>query len=270
MTAKSRLLFSFTLSIFYLAVGFLSTNALAEDLSYLIHKANESYREGKFENAAKLYQKAINAGLNNGHVYYNLGNTFYRLNKPGMAIVSYRKALLELPRDADILANLNLARKQVQNRIAVNGQLSVNRLLILADYFSRYELTLITVFILVITCSAYIFKRVKQNSISNSLFIVSILFLFLSSSSLLFSEPGWDGRPKFVFPFSKNKTIPGVVIAPIANVHSGDSDQYQVIFILNEGVELELAEQRNDWAKVMLPTGQNGWIKSSEIGSLAN
>lgn len=241
----------------------------AEDPSFLVHKGNEFYREGKFDNAVKLYQEAIQGGYNNGHIYYNLGNSFYRLNKLGPAIFAYRKALLDLPRNADIIANLNLARKQVKDRIIIDNTVAIDRLLILANYFSRYELTIFSLILFVATCCAYILRRIHENSTTIGAFVISCLVLFIISGSLIFSRLGYDGKPKFVIPFIKSAHSPGVIVAPIANIHSGNADQYQVTFILHEGVEVDIGEIRGNWVQIILPTGQRGWIKADDIEILS-
>ena len=58
-------------------------------------EGDSAYIKDDYATAIQIYESLLKNG-ESADVYYNLGNTFYRLNKPGMAIVSYRKALFLL------------------------------------------------------------------------------------------------------------------------------------------------------------------------------
>jgi len=98
-----------------LSLLLVSTTALAlesEDNATLIVKGNEAYQQGDYESASKYYLRAIKNNAGNGHIYYNLGNAYFRQGFYGRAIASYRRAKIQLPRDPDVIANLQLARDE--------------------------------------------------------------------------------------------------------------------------------------------------------------
>ena len=78
-------------------------------------KANQLYKEGRFEDAAKDFSELIQSGRGNGHLYYNLGNAFFRQGRIGHAILNYERAHVLIPRDADLNFNLRYARNQVRD-----------------------------------------------------------------------------------------------------------------------------------------------------------
>jgi len=80
-------------------------------------KANEAYKAGDFKEAIQGYEGLIRSGIVDGHIYYNLGNAYFRLNRLGHAILNYEKARLLMPRDADLLFNLSQARGKIQDAI---------------------------------------------------------------------------------------------------------------------------------------------------------
>ena len=51
-------------------------------------RANSSYESGDFASAEKLYRQILDAGVENGAVFYNLGNTCFKQKKIGAAIPS--------------------------------------------------------------------------------------------------------------------------------------------------------------------------------------
>ena len=69
--------------------------------------ANQLYDAGKFTEAAAAYEKIE---PKTAHVYYNLGNAWFRQNKLGLAVLNYARARQLAPRDPDILANLKFAQ----------------------------------------------------------------------------------------------------------------------------------------------------------------
>jgi len=72
--------------------------------------ANQLYNAEKFTEAASSYEKIE---PKTAHVYYNLGNAWFRLNRLGPAVLNYERARKLAPRDPDILANLKFAQQRL-------------------------------------------------------------------------------------------------------------------------------------------------------------
>ena len=72
--------------------------------------ANAAFASGDYAQAAPLYEKLIERDGPAAARLFNLGNTYAKLNQPGPAVLSYERAALLAPRDADIRANLKLTR----------------------------------------------------------------------------------------------------------------------------------------------------------------
>ncbi|RZL06042.1 MAG: tetratricopeptide repeat protein, partial [Pedobacter sp.] len=60
-----------------------------ESADSLFVKGNKEYAQKNYEAAANAYQKVLDAGMKTSSVYYNLGNTHYRLNSLASAILNY-------------------------------------------------------------------------------------------------------------------------------------------------------------------------------------
>lgn len=71
--------------------------------------AREAYDDGRFDEAAGIYETMISEGVEAPEVRFNLGNARFRLGDAGRAVLEYRRAWRRAPRDPDISANLNLA-----------------------------------------------------------------------------------------------------------------------------------------------------------------
>ena len=58
--------------------------------------ADAAYRKGDFARAAALYEAELKEGPA-FTLYYNLGNTYYRLNDYGKAVLNYQRACASIP-----------------------------------------------------------------------------------------------------------------------------------------------------------------------------
>jgi tetratricopeptide (TPR) repeat protein len=74
-------------------------------------QANRQFESGDIAGAAVVYQEILASDGPSASVLFNLGNCDQRLGKYGYAIHAYEGARLLSPRDSDLLANLDLARK---------------------------------------------------------------------------------------------------------------------------------------------------------------
>lgn len=107
---KCSLVFSFMLW----GAWFTGQNILAETLANnspaaLFNEANKAYDAGNYPSAIEHYRTIIRQGYASSETFYNLANALFRNGVVGEAIVNYRRAWFLNPRDADVLANLNLA-----------------------------------------------------------------------------------------------------------------------------------------------------------------
>lgn len=85
-------------------------------------RAAQAYDDGDYAQALELYEQMLQAGYDHRALRFNLGNTLYRLGKPGHAVAQFRRAWRDAPRDADILTNLGHVQRQAG---AIPHQLSL-------------------------------------------------------------------------------------------------------------------------------------------------
>lgn len=226
----------------------------------LVAKGNTLYEQGKYEEARDVYLQLVNSGVENGHLGYNLGNAYFRLKQYGKAIAQYRQALKDFPRDPDITANLSLARKQVVDKIDdQRGEALIGHILYLNKLFSLYELQI--AFFITYAAFWILFafgKFVTVRRVTGVLAILLFVASFCTQSDRL-------GNPLLVLPYFGNYSGTAVITSPEVKAYSGNSETFQVVFLLHDGAELEIGEIRGDWVEVLLPEGRKGWVKSNEL-----
>ncbi len=230
-----------------------------------LEDANSRYRRGEFSDAERLYHELLLRGVENGYLYYNLANAQYRLGKFGTAIVNYRRALLRLPRELDIAANLSLAKKQVTASFPQENAASFHRFLFLNYYFSPYELGAAALVAYCCLWAAFaLMPWSKVNWLRNLSFGCAFLsgLLFLSAYAV---QPAANGEFRLAITPAARALKAAVVVSKEAKVYAGDAESFQVIFVLKEGTELNTAQSRNEWIQALLPGARRGWIKRLDL-----
>ncbi len=79
--------------------------------------AARNYDAGKFAEAKQGYGALVESGDYSANLFYNLGNTCFRLGDPGGAILNYERALVLDPAHPEARANLAFVREQTGAQI---------------------------------------------------------------------------------------------------------------------------------------------------------
>ncbi|MBI5115929.1 tetratricopeptide repeat protein [Candidatus Poribacteria bacterium] len=217
--------------------------------------ANEEYKAGNYENAARLYENLLSGSrLKKADVCYNLGNSYFKLNKYGKAIVAYRRALSLAPREQDILANLSYVRNATRDKIDEPRSTELLREVLFFHYgINGPEAE--TIFLIAYIASAlfgmlYLLRKRKTFRVLAYVSLVATLAFAVSAGA----HASGSAHSK-----------EAVVVVDTADAHTGPDDHYSVSFTLHDGAELEIRKRENGWAQVELPDGRRGWMKESEI-----
>lgn len=220
-------------------------------------KANQDYRQGRFQKALEGYQSLAQKFPADGGLFYNLGNTHYRLENLGEAILAYERAKWLEPRDVDTRYNLKYLLDSLEYRMEDKRNWSIQIGEKFLSYFSEKE----------IRCTALL-----------------IFFLLLSSwaVSLFFrGAPLWGWPRKlllvlfFIFAaLGGAKNIQShfirsaIVMLKEAPVRYGPSEGDQVAIRLREGLKVYVVERREDWSRVLLVNGESGWMDNRQIAEI--
>ena len=74
-------------------------------------------RAGDAASAAESFTEAVNAGAHDPMVFHGLGNALHRLNNPGPAVAAWSRGLAHYPRNGDIVANIELVSRSMEDRV---------------------------------------------------------------------------------------------------------------------------------------------------------
>ena len=104
------------ISILILTVMF-SVAVMAQNADERFEQANEAYNEGLYDQALTGYSAIETEGLESSVLFYNMGNTYYKMKDYPHAILYYEKALKLDPSDEDTRVNLEIANLAVVDKI---------------------------------------------------------------------------------------------------------------------------------------------------------
>jgi tetratricopeptide (TPR) repeat protein len=220
--------------------------------------ANQAYEAGEFLEAAAGYEAIIRFGIRNSDVYYNLGNTYFKQGDLGRAILNYRRAQRLAPRDADIIANLRIARAQTVDRLDVEAEGAMaNVVQIAEEWLTLREAAILALalwlFICLLAILAILVPRLRRFW-QTAMVVLGLLLVMglLSMTNRLYT--GWQRSP-------------AVIVARQVNVTSGpgSSDQYLVEFNLHAGAEVRLLESRPGWRRITLADDLQGWVPKETV-----
>jgi len=217
------------------------------------------------ERARILYQKAlyrfervIEEGQgNNGKLFYNIGNTYYRLGDTGRAILFYRRAQLLIPADRNLKHNLLYVRSQRVDLIPSRHYSKVFRTLFIWHYSFP---TRVKVFLFIAafwgTCllTAHALLQPDRRKRWKSTFLVVWSGIALMMLVSLVTDE-----------IRLHTLKDGVITTEEVVARKGDGIAYQRSFVdpLHQGTEFKLLEERAGWYYIELSDGRTGWIPAS-------
>ena len=216
--------------------------------------ANALYQGRHYQQAAEKYEQ-ISASIQNGVVYYNLGNAYFRLGNRGKAILNYERAKRLMPRDKDTNFNLKIAKARNLDQFDLLRPPSGFSLPYGALHPSEivwaglvpYWIAAVSLITIQFTQNRH-FQRVLR--------YVALIGCFAWMFSLLLL--GLKIREINV-PYA-------IVIANEVTVRSEpDLGSETIALPLHEGIKIQLQEERNDWVKIYLPDENSGWLAVEAI-----
>ncbi|MCM4171160.1 tetratricopeptide repeat protein [Arenibacter sp. TNZ] len=227
----------------------------------LFDQATASYNEGEYTKAADNYLKILEGGEHSAELYFNLGNTYYKLNNIAPSIYYYEKALLLKPNDQDIKNNLAYAQNMTLDAIEPLPQTTISKIykqLTSKLTFDQWAYVAIVFMMLFVCCyiGFYYFKFSTEKRIA---FISSFIFLLISIIAVILAY----------VQYSKFKSDqPAIVFAEEVGIKSEPNNRSQAIFTLHAGSKVHVLEQLNDWKKIQIEDGKTGWLLADDIKEL--
>ncbi len=221
-------------------------------------KGNDYYKNGKYEQAIDAYNSVLSAKKQSAELYFNLGNCYYKLNKVAPAIYNYEKALVLSPNDSDIQNNLRFAQKRTVDEIKVVPKVGFAKLL--RDFTGMYHYNTwawISVVFSILFLGCFLGYYFSAFALNKRLFFFG-MFLMLVLVVVGVASASFEKS------YFKNER-PAIVFAEMTEVKSEPQRMGAAVVVLHEGTKVFVKETVDNWKKVQLTDGTEGWIDSEAI-----
>jgi Tetratricopeptide repeat len=202
--------------------------------------------------AAKEFEKILSDGFQNGVVYYNLGNAYYRAGDYGRAILSYRKAKSLRPRDAYLEANLQQALAAAPGRLNEPATPWWTHVLFWSQWFSFPMKVKLTAGCWMMAAVVWVIAIVRRHSrlhlVTGALVCVGLVM----GIDLMLSNP---------------QSVTRAVIIAETIARKGTADDYEPAFNqpLRDGAEFTILDETSEWTFGQFEGIGEGWVRNQFI-----
>jgi len=239
--------------LFYLSLSFQSNEQIFES-------ANNYYSNGDYNNAISLYLQIVDSGYESPSLYYNLGNSHYKLNNIAESNYYFEMAKKLSPNDSDINLNLSFAQNMRVDKIEKLpiSQLEGIRIKIINLFSVNSWNILFLIFIWLLCISVFLYIYYADPFKKKLFFNISIVLVLISS--LIY----WIGYEKEIV----SDKLFGIIYPKEIEVWSEPNKLSELKFLLHEGTKVELINQAQDWTNIRLENGTTGWLYTDFIKSV--
>jgi tetratricopeptide (TPR) repeat protein len=232
--------------------------SFAQTSNELFSKANDLYKNGKYSKAIELYLSIEKNGLESDDLFFNLGNSYYKLNKVAPSIYYYEKALKINPIHQDASNNLAFAKRMTIDIIEDLPKTFLQRfssnVIQKLTYDAWAILAVITSFFGAVFFLLYYFSyspKIKLFYFNTAIFLVFIMIVtvFFASSNYKTSQ----------------KSRSAIIFSLKCDIKNSPSIDGETVFELHEGTKVAILDELSNWKKIKLADGKIGWINASDI-----
>ena len=213
-------------------------------------QANKLYEEGKYRDAADAYGRITADGTLSPALLFNLGNAQFKSGRVGEAIVAYRQAERLAPRDPDLRANLQFARRQV-----TGPTLHPNWLERQIEALTLNEWTLLAMVPVWAWFALMIAARLKpalKPSLRGSTLALGVASLLAGGALILVLNDRLNEHTVIV---TERNTV----------ARFGPFAESQSAFTATDGAEFTLLDTKDGWFQVSDDGKSIGWLKTNAV-----
>ena len=222
-------------------------------------EGNQRYREGDFDGALERYAQILDDGLESGELYYNIGNTYFKLGKLGPAVLYYERARRLMPGDGDLLANLELARSLTADDIApLPGFWLFRAVGWWVGLVPRGALVWLVAVAYLITIAAAILVILRPSTAlatwGRRLAIAGASVTLVFGLNLAVRELGIGAAEEAV-----------IMAEETAGQSAPSDDSTLQIFAVHEGTKVRIDRRSDLWIEIVLEDGKVGWVRADQL-----
>ena len=215
--------------------------------------ANSAYAEGRYEEAAALYQSLIDEQPD-ATLYYNLGNARFKQGELAQAILNYERALRLKPNYKDAQYNLAFAESKITDNIVEQDFfLSVWARTIRNGLKEQTWFILSVVLFITGLISLLLFLLGRETWLRKTAFHIAWIALIFALIA------GLNAGSLHQRDTLRNEAI---ITQGIVNAKSSPDRSGTDLFTLHEGTKVTIRETIGEWSNVRVGSNE-GWIRTT-------
>lgn len=219
-------------------------------------KGNTFYKEGKYKEAIEEYKNIKNT--ENADLYFNMANSYYKLNEVASAIYYYEKALKTNPSHSGAKSNLVFAKRMTIDAIDPLPKTFLQRLskqtIQQLNYNTWAMASAISSLLFVLLFLMYFFSKTSRKKIW--WFNLSIFAISCTVLSVLFAYHTYN--------IEKQKRS-AIIFSPSVEIKNAPTQTGDAVFELHEGTKVQLLDELDGWKKIKIANGKEGWINEESL-----
>lgn len=263
ITAMFYLTFVFWLAIVPLdlshaAEGTGGTKAASDrsELAGVFLEGVRAYDSDDYDKSLQLFSQIASSGLENGLLYYNLGNAYLKTGDLGRAILWYERARSLIPGNADLEFNLAYARGLTTDSME-SADAGVSKIL----FFWKFMLERRTILILALCMNGLFWalltiglfvRRPALKKLAAAAGLLAAVFVLTTVYN------NWEDAHRR-----------GAVVLPSeVIVRSGLDGDSTELFRLHAGALVYVDRVQDDYARITFSRDHVGWLPLESIGEI--
>jgi tetratricopeptide (TPR) repeat protein len=254
------------LIIAVLAIQAVSALALSN-----VERGDSAYSKSAYTEALGYYTEALNKEGSSSNLYYNIGNTYFRLNDLGHAVINYERALMVDPSNEDARTNLEFVKTKIQDKPEDDSTFlsNVHQNIIAMHSPDAWAWIAFSLFVIVIGAIAvYLFTtniNVRKAGFFGGI-VVLVVFLYVLSVAKSAADAVDDHEQ-------------AVVIVPSTNLRSEPQtaqSKTDKVVPIHEGTKLIIVDSLATpddpatmmWYDVKINNSTRAWVSSADVERL--
>jgi tetratricopeptide (TPR) repeat protein len=219
--------------------------------------ADSAYQMENYAEAIRIYEE-IAKEYEEANLFYNLGNAYYKNGENAKALLWYERALKLDPSDEDIQHNIAFVNRKIIDKIdAVPETLFAQWWHKVTDLLTERQwavLSIIGSFLLFLSIGAYLFAR--SGGVRTTGFVTFWISIIVIVFSVIFANKQKE---------KATHHTEAIVMDLVVDAKNAPNAGGKNLFVIHEGLKVQITNEMNGWVEIRLPNGEKGWIAQNSI-----
>ncbi|MDL2321246.1 tetratricopeptide repeat protein [Desulfosarcina sp. OttesenSCG-928-B08] len=213
-----------------------------------------AYEAENWPEAVSAFQKLADSGIENGFLFYNLGNAHLKNGDIGHARLWYERALRLLPDNPDL--NFNHAHVLTLIKDAPPEQgISVLRIIFFwNDLLLPATIRWLAILLNLALWTALVVLSIRKKRLRRPGILVLAAVTLIFGATAIFNT------------IHGARTHDGIVLPAELSVRSGFDDTDTRLFVLHAGAKVRITRMTDTHCLIRYADDKIGWVKKSDVG----